>query len=179
MYSTNKSTQPIGNRDKPLPHSHRATDQRIHCFSNRWAIFFHLGILPLTTASVFSQIQLESFTDVPASSQRHWGFVKLSVLRWRNTTAFGLRERFHLGSHMSWHSTRSKHQPHLLTSTLPHNVPPIKARSSFTTQLFQPNRLWLLFTKLTMPNLQLFVRHVESTAVNARDFFFHLNCLKV
>ena len=75
MYSMIKSTWSRGNRAKPLPHSHCATDQRTHCFPNRWATFFRLGILPLTIASVFSQIQLEPFADVPAHTEASWSFL--------------------------------------------------------------------------------------------------------
>ena len=162
----NRSTQPIGNRDKSLPHSHRATNQRIHCFSNCWAIFFHSGILPLTIASIFLT---NPVGVVHWCACTHWGFVKLFVLR----TPLPLAYECISISGPICPGTCSNHQTNLLTSTLPHNVPPIKAWSSFTMQLVQPNRLWLLFTKLITSNLQLFVWQVESPEANVREWRKH------
>lgn len=116
----------------------------LHCFSNWQAIFFHVGILPLTTTSIFLT---NPAGVVHWHAHTHWGFLKLSVLRWWNTTAFGLRCICISGPICP--IMCSKHWSNLLTSNLPQNIPPAKALSSFTVRFFQPNRLWLLFTKLT------------------------------
>lgn len=127
MYSMNKSTQPIETGTSHCPTLTVQPTKPIPAFLIAGQSLSMVAFFLWQLLQYFSQIQLESLTDVPAHSQASWSF----LLRTPPPLAY---ECVSISGPIC-PGTCSQHQPNLLTSTLPHTVPPIKAWSSFTMAL--------------------------------------------
>lgn len=103
----------------------------LHCFPNCQAIFFHVGILPFTTASLlFLTIQLEPRTGMHA--QEASGDFLLSG---KQALKLRLKMHFYLRPHVPHHIFQALTKPHD-SNCLLQNILPIKASGSFGHTLF-------------------------------------------
>lgn len=103
----------------------------LHCFPNCQAIFLHVGILPMITASLFLIIQLELLTGMHAHTQASRDF----LLSGNQTLKLRLKMHFHLWPQMPHHIFQALIKPPDSTHLLQNNLP-IKASSSFGHTLF-------------------------------------------
>lgn len=96
------------------------------CFLNCQAIFLHVGILPLTPASLFLlTIQLEPLAGMHTEASGDF------LLSGDQTLKLGLKmHHFHLWPQMSHHIFQALIKPHD-SNYLLQNILPIKASSSF------------------------------------------------